>query len=387
MTDSQESRRRRIREWGIIPGVLPTGDKNSITDINGVKVGHVTIMKGDGKLVLGKGPIRTGVTAILPHSDNIFSNPVEAGVHVINGYGKPTGLEQIKELGRLSSPILLTSTLNVPRVADALIDYVLKDNPEIGINGPSFNPVVLECNDSYLNDLQGRHVRAQHVHRALISASSDSVSEGDVGAGTGMTAFGFKGGIGSASRKIKFDNAEFNLGALVLSNFGRREELKINGYPLYQLDQDLLNLHETGGGDGSVIVILATDLPLNNRQLTRLASRANIGLGRVGSLADNGSGDFALAFSTTKKYKRNDKGKIILNHEDSQKQELPVNLTESDLMKELFQAVVESTEEAVLNSLFMAATVRGRDGHKAKGLPGDKVAAALERNRLCRPNK
>ncbi len=387
MADSQESRRRRIREWGIIPGVLPTGDNNSITDIEGVKVGHVTIMKGDGKLVPGKGPIRTGVTAILPHSDNIFANPVEAGVHVINGYGKPTGLEQIKELGRLSSPILLTSTLNVPRVADALIDYVLKDNPEIGINGPSFNPVVLECNDSYLNDLQGRHVRAQHVHRALISASSDSVGEGDVGAGTGMTAFGFKGGIGSASRKIKFNSTEFNLGALVLSNFGRREELKINGYPLYQLDQDLVNFHKTGSGDGSVIVILATDIPLNSMQLTRIAARSNIGLGRVGSLADNGSGDFVLAFSTNNQYSRNDKGKIILNTGDSKGKGLLANLTESSLMKELFQAVVESTEEAVLNSLFMAATVRGRDGHKARGLPGDRVAAALERNRLCRPNK
>lgn len=387
MADSQESRRRRIREWGIIPGVLPTGDNNSITDVEGVKVGHVTIMKGDGKLVPGKGPIRTGVTAILPHSDNIFANPVEAGVHVINGYGKPTGLEQIKELGRLSSPILLTSTLNVFRVADALIDYVLKDNPEIGINGPSFNPVVLECNDSYLNDLQGRHVRAQHVHRALISASSDSVGEGDVGAGTGMTAFGFKGGIGSASRKIKFNSTEFNLGALVLSNFGRREELKINGYPLYQLDQDLVNFHKTGSGDGSVIVILATDIPLNSMQLTRIAARSNIGLGRVGSLADNGSGDFVLAFSTNNQYSRNDKGKIILNTGDSKGKELLANLTESSLMKELFQAVVESTEEAVLNSLFMAATVRGRDGHKARGLPGDRVAAALERNRLCRPNK
>lgn len=387
MADSQESRRRRIREWGIIPGVLPTGDNNSITDVEGVKVGHVTIMKGDGKLVPGKGPIRTGVTAILPHSDNIFANPVEAGVHVINGYGKPTGLEQIKELGRLSSPILLTSTLNVPKVADALIDYVLKDNPEIGINGPSFNPVVLECNDSYLNDLQGRHVRAQHVHRALISASSDSVGEGDVGAGTGMTAFGFKGGIGSASRKIKFNSTEFNLGALVLSNFGRREELKINGYPLYQLDQDLVNFHKTGSGDGSVIVILATDIPLNSMQLTRIAARSNIGLGRVGSLADNGSGDFVLAFSTNNQYSRNDKGKIILNTGDSKGKELLANLTESSLMKELFQAVVESTEEAVLNSLFMAATVRGRDGHKARGLPGDRVAAALERNRLCRPNK
>lgn len=387
MADSQESRRRRIREWGIIPGVLPTGVKNSITDVEGVKVGHVTIMKGDGKLVPGKGPIRTGVTAILPHSDDAFSNPVEAGVHVINGYGKPTGIAQIKELGRLSSPILLTSTLNVPRVADALIDYVIKDNPEIGINAPSFNPVVLECNDGYLNDLQGRHVKAQHVHRALISASKDKVAEGDLGAGTGMTAFGFKGGIGSASRKIHFSNNEYHLGVLVLSNFGRREELKINGYPLYQLDQDILNFSESGSGDGSVIVIIATDLPLNSHQLNRVASRANIGLGRVGSLADNGSGDFSLAFSTTKKYKRTEKGEVILNSSDSNRTELPVDLTESNLMQELFQAVVESTEEAVLNSLFMASTVRGRDGHKARGLPGNKVAAALERNRLCRPNK
>lgn len=387
MADSQESRRRRIREWGIIPGVLPTGNKNSITDVNGVKVGQVTIMKGDGRLVPGNGPIRTGVTAILPHSDNIFAKPVEAGLHVINGYGKPTGIAQIKELGRLSSPILLTSTLNVPRAADALIDYILKDNPEIGINAPSFNPVVLECNDGYLNDLQGRHVKAQHVHRALISASQDRVAEGEVGAGTGMTAFGFKGGIGSASRKISFTDNQYNLGVLVLSNFGRREELKINGYPLYQLDQDILDLSETGSGDGSVIVIIATDLPLNSQQLNRIAARANIGLGRVGSLADNGSGDFSLAFSTTRQYTRNQQGEIILNPEDNHREMLPVNITESDLMKELFQAVVESTEEAVLNSLFMASTVRGRDGHKARGLPGDKVAAALERNRLCRPKK
>ncbi|MGM0419784.1 MAG: P1 family peptidase [Bacillota bacterium] len=385
MDAEQSSKRRRIREWGIIPGVLPTGKKNFITDIVGVKVGHVSLIRGDGNLKPGQGPIRTGVTAILPHAEGLYFRPVEAGLDIINGYGKALGLIQVEELGRLASPILLTSTLNVPRAADALIDYVLRDNPEIGISYPSFNPVVLECNDGFLNDIQGRHVGAQQVHRAIISASADKVGEGDVGAGTGMTSFGFKGGIGSSSRKLKLGDKEFHLGTLVLNNFGRREELKVNGYPLYKLDQDILKYHQARGGDGSVIVIIATDIPLNTNQLRRVASRATIGLGRVGSLADNGSGDFALAFSTSRTYQRNNKGELLNKprEETDSALALPADLTEKELTKFLFQAVVESTEESVLNSLFMAATVRGRDGNTAYGLPGDKVAAALEHLRVC----
>jgi len=361
LADKERQRgRRRIREWGIMPGSLPAGDDNSILDVDGVEVGQVTLIKGRGNIQPGRGPVRTGVTAIWPHRDNIYRNPVPAGVEVINGYGKALGLAQIEELGELASPIVLTGTLNVGRVADGLIDYMLKENPDIGIDSPSFNPVVLECNDGYLNDLQGRHVKREHVHRALIIADDEMVCEGDVGAGTGMTSFGFKGGVGTASRVVRSGGEEMRLGAFVLNNFGRRENLLIDGLSLHRLDPDLLQgaARPQKDEDGSVIIIMAVDIPLTNRDLTRISRRAVHGLARVGSISAHGSGDFALAFSPATGENENYRepgGKTL---------------------SKLFQAAAEATEEAVLNSLFMAATMRGRDGHTSPGLPGRKVVAA-----------
>ena len=377
--NKKTSKRRRIREWGIIPGMLPAGDLNSITDVPGVEVGHSTIIRGEGELVPGTGPVRTGVTAVWPHRENIFKNPVSAGLDIINGYGKAAGLSQIQELGALESPLLLTGTLNVGRVMDGLIDYILRDNPEIGITSSSFNPVVLECNDGYLNDLQGRHVKSQHVHRALITASGDRVPEGEIGAGTGMVAFGFKGGIGSASRRLNLEENSFHLGALVLSNFGRREELRIAGIPLYNLNLDLKTARARERQDGSVIVILATDLSLDSFSLTRAARRAQAGLARVGSLADNRSGEYVLAFSTARRYQREDNGEVRVSGGQHQKEMKTAETNESRLMNMVFQAVVESTEEAVLNSLFMASTLRGRDGNEARGLPAEKLAGCLNK--------
>ncbi len=373
----KKSKRRRIREWGIIPGMLPTGELNSITDVKGVEVGHSTIIKGEGELIPGEGPIRTGVTAIWPHRENIYKNPVAASLYVINGYGKAAGVTQIQEFGRLESPILLTGTLNVGRVMDALIDYILRDNPEIGISSSSFNPVVLECNDGYLNDLQGRHVKSQHVHRALITASADKVAEGEIGAGTGMVSFGFKGGIGSASRKLSWANEEYCLGALVLSNFGRREELRIAGIPLYNLASDIPSPKEEERKDGSVIVLLATDLPLDNFRLTRLAKRAQLGLARVGSLADNGSGEYVLAFSSTERHQRGPEGQLKIRAKKPAEggNKKSAIKSEGELLNKMFQATVEATEEAVLNSLFMSASLRGRDGNEAQGLPAEKIAS------------
>jgi len=352
--------RRRIREWGILPGSLPAGDDNSILDVKGIEVGQVTLIRGRGNIMPGKGPVRTGVTAIWPHRDNIYRNPVPAGVEIINGYGKAMGLVQIDELGELASPIVLTGTLNVGRAADGLIDYMLKENPDIGIDAPSFNPVVLECNDGYLNDLQGRHVKREHVHRALIMADDEMVGEGGVGAGTGMTSFGFKGGVGTASRVVKSEEKEMRLGAFVLNNFGRRENLRIDGLTLDRLDPDLLQgaARHQKEEDGSVIIIMAVDIPLTHRDLTRISRRAVHGLARVGSISAHGSGDFALAFSPAPEENENycELGGKILSR--------------------LFQAAAEATEEAVLNSLFMAATMRGRDGHTAPGFPGREVVAA-----------
>ncbi len=379
--NKKTSKRRRIREWGIIPGMLPAGNLNSITDVPGVEVGHSTIIRGEGELVPGTGPIRTGVTAVWPHRDNIFRNPVSAGLDIINGYGKAVGLSQIQEMGVLESPLLLTGTLNVGRVMDALIDYILRDNPEIGINSSSYNPVVLECNDGYLNDLQGRHAKSQHVHRALITASGDRVPEGEIGAGTGMVAFGFKGGIGSSSRRLTLEDNSFHLGALVLSNFGRREELRIAGVPLYNLnlDQNLKPARARERQDGSVIVILATDLPLDSLSLTRAARRAQAGLARVGSLADNRSGEYVLAFSTARRYQRENNGGVRVSKDQHKKKMKPAERNDCQVMNMVFQAVVESTEEAVLNSLFMASTLRGRDGNEARGLPAEKVAGCLNK--------
>jgi D-aminopeptidase len=348
-------------------GELPTGPQNAITDLPGVKVGHSTIRFGSGKLVPGLGPARTGVTAIIPQEMDCFQHKLEAAAYVINGFGKSIGLPQLQELGQLESPILLTNTLNVPKVADALLDYLLDKNPEIGINTGTINLVVGECNDGYLNDIQGRHVQREHVLAALQSAADGPVAEGDVGGGTGMVAFGFKGGIGTSSRVLPEALGGHTVGALVMSNFGSRRQLQVAGVPV---GQELADYQEERDNDGSVMVIIGTDAPLKSRQLLRLAKRVPFGLARTGSIASNGSGDFAIAFSTS----------LGQKHYTEPGDRQPGALVEDGkTMSMFFQATVEAVEEAVLNSLFMANTTVGRDEHLVPALPLERTLELLRR--------
>ncbi|MFB5082918.1 P1 family peptidase [Symbiobacterium thermophilum] len=381
--------RPTARALGLVTGQLPPGPQNDICDVPGVRVGHATRVEGEGPLVPGQGPVRTGVTAILPHGGNLFQQKVPAGVFVLNGFGKATGLAQVVELGTLETPILLTNTLSAFRAADALVSYMLEQNPEIGVTTSTVNPVVGECNDGHLNDIQGRHVTAEMVRAALEGASSGPVQQGAVGAGTGMVCFGFKGGIGSASRRVD----RYVLGALVLANFGRREDLLIHGVPVgRRLAHDpeppaapasgpadaqepaaaAEQAPEVGDPDepppGSVMIVLATDAPLDARQLTRLARRGALGLARVGGSAANGSGDFVLAFSTANR---------TAHRADYPVRAVTLLRDDSAAMDDLFRAAVEAVEEAVINALFTARTVTGRDGHVAHELPVDQVLSWL----------
>lgn len=352
-----------MRSLGLKTGSLEPGSHDDITDVPGVLVGHATRVSGEGSLAVGEGPVRTGVTAILPHGGNVFQEKVPAGLFVLNGFGKATGLAQVQELGTLETPILLTNTLSVFRAADALVNYMLEQNPEIGIRTGTVNPLVGECNDGYLNDIQGRHVSADDVRAALTGAGSGPIEQGVVGAGTGTVCFRLKGGIGSSSRVA----AGYTVGSLVQSNFGRRSELTVAGVPV---GQRLLEYSGEEGPEpeevppGSIMVIVATDAPLDARQLSRLARRGSMGLARVGSIAHNGSGDFILAFSTANRVPHWAEGETV---------EVRLLRDDAEAMRILYQAVVEAVEEAVLNSLFTAVTVVGRDGNTAHALPVERV--------------
>jgi D-aminopeptidase len=346
--------RRRLRDIGIKIGSLLIGKYNSITDVPDVKVGHCTIIKGEGNLTPGKGPIRTGVTVILPHKGNIFREKVRASSFILNGYGKTIGLAQLEELGNIESYIGLTNTLNIPIVADALLDHHIKENPDIGITTSSINIVVGECNDGYLNDIQGRHVKKEHVIQAINNAS-EYVEEGCVGAGTGMIAFGYKGGIGTSSRIIVSKDNSFVLGALVLANFGHKNDLTINGKKFHKESNIKQNKEH-----GSIMVIIATNAPLNNRQLARIAKRAPLGIARTGGFGSWGSGDFIIAFSTANKIKHDNKQELI---------EMVIVNETTKVFNNLLKATVETTEEAILNALCKAASMTGRDNHTIEALP------------------
>jgi D-aminopeptidase len=364
--------RPRVRDWGLWVGELPPGAHNAITDVSGVRVGHTTLIAGEGPLQPGQGPTRTGVTVILPHGGNLFRQKVRAAVHTINGYGKACGFEEVRELGVIEAPIALTNTLNVGLVADALIQYVIRRSPEIGIHTSSVNVVVGETNDGYLNDLQGRHVRAEHVRAAIEAASSGPVPEGAVGAGAGTSCFGWKGGVGAASRVLPAEAGGFTVGALVQSNFGRPRDLMIAGVPVGHHIQPPGNPKRQTQEDGSVMIVLATDAPLTARQLRRLCVRAAAGLARTGSTYGHSSGDFVIAFSTAQ----------CIEHEPASLTTKQVVLAdEARAMRWLFPAVVESVEEAVLNSLWRAKTVVGRDGHTRYALPLEQVAALMREHR------
>ena len=362
--------RPRVREAGVKVGVLPTGALNAITDVPGVLVGHTTIIRGDN--------IRTGVTAILPHNGNLFREKVPGAVSVGNGFGKLAGSTQVNELGEIETPVLLTSTLAVPRVADYLIDYMLAlpGNEQV----QSINPLVAETNDGYLNDIRGRHISRDDVFAAIKAAKSGAVEEGSVGAGTGTVAFGFKGGIGTASRKVPAQMGGFTVGVLVQSNFGG--VLTINGAPVgqelgrYYL-KDALNPAATSPStpDGSIIMVVATDAPLDARNLRRLASRAMMGLGRTGGSASNGSGDYVIAFSTAPEVR------IRLSDQGDTSPTRDMKSVTNDAMSPLFLAVIEATEEAIYNSLFRATTISGR-GRTVEALPMDRTLEILRKHGL-----
>ena len=372
----------RARELGLKVGVLPVGPLNAITDVGGVMVGHTTIIRGDN--------IRTGVTAIIPHSGNLFREKVPGAIFVGNGFGKLMGSTQVGELGEIETPILLTSTLSVPRVADALLDYMLSlpGNEDV----QSVNPVVAETNDGYLNDIRGRHIGRDDVFNAIKGAKGGAVEEGSVGAGTGTVAFGFKGGIGTSSRKLPAGLGGYTVGVLVQTNFGGI--LTINGTPVgqelgkYYLKEELgaaalskcnpqpghLESFPCNPADGSIIMVIATDAPVDARNLRRVAARAMMGLARTGAAGSNGSGDYAIAFSTAPELR-------ILTSGDPANRNAPRSLKalSNDAMSPLFLAVIEATEEAIYNSLFRATTTKGR-GHTVEALPLDRTIEILRKH-------
>lgn len=350
--------KKRVRDYGVEIGVLPTGKNNAITDVSGVRVGHYTLQKGDS--------VHTGVTAILPSEDNVFQNKVPAGFFAANGFGKMAGSTQIDELGNIETPIILTNTLNVGTAMEALVSYTLNFPGNEKIR--SVNAVVGETNDGFLNDIRGIHVQKEHVLEALQSAQSGLVKEGNVGAGTGTVCFGYKGGVGTSSRKLPEALGGYTVGVLVQSNFGG--VLKVNGAPVgeelgaYSFHKEIME-----NADGSVMVIIATDAPLGERNLKRLAKRSFLGMGKTGGIASNGSGDYFLAFSTHEKTRvlHDNKEKVLKKYE-----------LHNDDMSPLFMAVIEATEEAIINSLFAAEELRGHRG-TIPALPIEKVLPILKK--------
>lgn len=325
---------------------LPKGRYNSITDVHSVKVGHVTLEEKISEI----DTICTGVTAILPHSDNLFTKKTRAASYIINGYGKTSGLIQLEELGLLESPIMLTNTFSVGAVMQGTLQYMLDENKVIGDSTSSINIVVGECNDSYLNSMRLQAIQPGHAIQAIKHAENTPVEEGAVGAGKGMVCFGYKGGIGTASRVVSDDDQTYTFGCLVLSNFGKREEAKFADW----------NTVTLGTPDGSIIMIVATDAPLYDRQLKRLAKRCAIGLGRTGSHIANGSGDMAIAFSTANPYAHEAKKSVETIH---------FIRDDHPIMNQFFQAVIEVTEEAIINALKNAETTTGRSGRVVEKAP------------------
>jgi D-aminopeptidase len=371
--------RPRARDLGIKIGRAKPGRYNAITDVAGVRVGHTTLIEGSGKLVPGVGPIRTGVTAIHTHGGDMFLEKVTGAVLRINGFGEVTNSEQIHEMGFIEGPIMLTNTWNVPRVADAVIDWHIERNKAMGADTWGISPVVTETSDMFLSDIRGRHVNRDHVFHAIDTARGGLVEEGAVGGGTGMTCYDFKGGIGTASRKLPDKLGGYTVGVLAQTNFGWRPQLMIDGVPVGRELERYKPLRRKSENppeiknpldSGSVIVILATDAPCSQRILTRLAMRAQNGLARTGSHTGNTSGDFVIAFSTTRRKK---------HFADSLTYTAEQIIEQGDLINYMFWSVVEATEEAVLNSLFKADTMIGRDGRVAPGLPIEETVELMKK--------
>ncbi len=346
----------RLRDYGVAIGVLHPGTYNAITDVPGVQVGHTTLIEGDA--------IRTGVTAILPHSGNIFQEKVPAAIYVGNGFGKLAGYTQVKELGNLETPIILTNTLSVPTAVNAVIGYTLNQSGNEEVR--SVNAVVGETNDGYLNDIRGRHVKETDVLQAIQNASTGPVVEGNVGAGTGTVCFGYKGGIGTSSRVLPKQSGGYTVGVLVQTNFGG--VLQVAGVEVGKKSGHYSNSFKYSS-DGSCMMVVLTDAPLDARNLERLAKRAMLGLARTGGIASNGSGDYVIVVSTAEECR-------IPYESENPIQAVPTLRNEA--MTPLFLATIEATEEAILNSLFAGETLTGRDGHKIEALPKEKVLEMLK---------
>lgn len=358
-TFAQESSKKRPRDYGITFGVLPTGAHNAITDVDGVRVGHTTL--------ISRNHIRTGVTAILPHTGNIFQQKVPAAIYIGNGFGKLAGYSQVRELGTLETPIILTNTLSVPVASDALISYTLEQTENASVR--SVNPVVGETNDGGLNDIRGRHVKTKHVLRAIENATSGPVPEGNVGAGTGTICFGYKGGIGTASRVLPESLGGYTVGVLVQTNFGG--VLEINGVPVgeelghYSYRDQIL-----GDAEGSCMMVVVTDAPLSSRNLERMAKRAMLGLAKTGGIASNGSGDYVIVLSTAPENFVPYSSESPFYHP---------KFLRNDAVSPLFLATIEATEEAIINSLFAAETMTGHDDRTVEALPVDHVLQIMKK--------
>ncbi|HVK51887.1 MAG TPA: P1 family peptidase [Pseudoxanthomonas sp.] len=369
LTAQAAEARPRAREAGVVIGTLPTGPRNAITDVAGVGVGHATLVEGRR--------LHTGVTAILPHTGNLYRQRVPAAIVVGNGFGKLAGLTQVQELGELETPILLTGTLSTWKVADATVDWLLRQPGMDQVR--SINPVVGETNDGYLSDIRARPITPAVVEQALTQVSYAQVEEGDVGAGAGTVAFGWKGGIGTSSRRLAASDGGYTVGVLVQSNFGGN--LTVAGVPVWKSLPDpaevarSLDTPPPSTGDGSIMIVIATDAPLDAAQLQRLARRALVGLARTGSVMSNGSGDYVIAFSTAKD-----------NLRDPDAAVQPARSVSGGNMTPLFQASAEATEEAIINSLFRAHSVHGHQGSVA-ALPLDTVLKALRKAGQLQPPK
>lgn len=354
---------KRCRDYGIEIGVMKPGKLNAITDVSGVRVGHTTIIEGDN--------VRTGVTAILPHPGNIFMEKVPAAIYIGNGFGKLTGYSQVEELGNIETPVILTNTLSVPVASSALITYTLSQ--EENRNVQSVNPIVGETNDGYLNDIRGRHVTEDHVLAAIQNAVEGVVPEGNVGAGTGTVCFGYKGGIGTSSRVLPESLGGYTVGVLVQTNFGG--VLDINGVPAgKELKNYSYRQQIEQEADGSCMIVVITDAPVGAMSLKRIAKRAILGLARTGGIASNGSGDYVIALSTAPE--------LRIPYSSSSKY-YETKILRDDYLSPLFLAAIEATEEAIINSLFAARTVTGRDGHKTVSIPVSEVIELMKKyNRI-----
>jgi D-aminopeptidase len=366
--------RPRLRDLGITIGRLPTGQLNAITDVQGVRVGQTTLIDGDGTLHVGHGPVRTGVTAIHPHEGSAWEQRVPASIEILNGAGEITGRSLVDEYGVLSSPILITNTLSVGEVHRATVDWMVREHPEIGPED-WVAPVVAETYDGHLNDTAGQHVSRDHVFAALASATSGPVEEGNVGGGTGMMLFGLKGGNGTSSRVVEIGAENYTVGVFIQGNCGALDDLLIAGVPVgrelrpWVNEQRSIRVAERNH-DGSIIIVIATDAPLSDRQLRRLGKRGMLGLSRVGSIAHHGSGDLLLAFSNApeNRVRGNDTQPVIDRRQLS-----------DAFINPLFQATVEATEEAIINAMVAADTMVGRDGNVVFSLPHEQLTEIMQR--------